>query len=194
MEDKKLNEKESLELISQMIRNTQQRLVKNSGLPFLTWGYTTIIISVLVWYMVTSTDNHAWNWLWFLAPAIGYPLMLITLRKKEKVATTYIDRVVGNVWLVFGVSAFIIVAAQILYAKFPILFTMGLLMGMGTTITGLIIKFKPLTFAGSVGMALSFFCLTVSYPTVILVFALLFLVMMVIPGHILNYKSGKSDV
>lgn len=194
MNEKQLNEKESLELIAEMIRNTQQRLVKNSGLPFLTWGYTTIIISVLVWYMVTSTNNHAWNWLWFLVPAIGYPLMLLTLRKKEKVATTYIDRAVGYVWLVFGVSSFLIVAAQVLYAKFPILFTMGLLMGMGTAITGLIIKFKPLTFAGFAGMVLSFLCLVVSYPTVILVFALLFLVMMVIPGHILNYKSRKSDV
>lgn len=38
MENKKLNEKESLELISQMIQNTRTRVEKDGGTPFLIWG------------------------------------------------------------------------------------------------------------------------------------------------------------
>lgn len=34
MENKKLNEKESLELISQMIQNTRTRVEKDGGTPF----------------------------------------------------------------------------------------------------------------------------------------------------------------
>ena len=49
MENKKLNEKESLELISQMIQNTRTRVEKDGGTPFLIWGYGTVIISLLVW-------------------------------------------------------------------------------------------------------------------------------------------------
>lgn len=41
MEERKLNEKESLELIAQMIQNTKNRLETNCGMPFLFWGYTT---------------------------------------------------------------------------------------------------------------------------------------------------------
>lgn len=38
MEDRKLNEKESLELITQMIRNTRRNLDAGSGNMFLLWG------------------------------------------------------------------------------------------------------------------------------------------------------------
>ena len=48
MNDRVLNEKESLELIAQMIQNTKSRMTRNSGAPFLIWGYTTIIVSLLV--------------------------------------------------------------------------------------------------------------------------------------------------
>ena len=42
MEDKKLNEKESLELITQMIQNTRRNLDTGSGNMFLVWGYECI--------------------------------------------------------------------------------------------------------------------------------------------------------
>lgn len=45
MEERKLNEKESLELIAQMIQNTKNRLETNCGMPFLFWGYTTPSLS-----------------------------------------------------------------------------------------------------------------------------------------------------
>ncbi len=47
MEERKLNEKESLELIAQMIQNTKNRLETNCGMPFLFWGYTTLFVSLL---------------------------------------------------------------------------------------------------------------------------------------------------
>ena len=43
MEERKLNEKESLELITRMIQNTKDRMAENSGTPFLLWGYVTVI-------------------------------------------------------------------------------------------------------------------------------------------------------
>lgn len=49
MEERKLNEKESLELIAQMIQNTKNRLETNCGMPFLFWGYTTLFVSLLIW-------------------------------------------------------------------------------------------------------------------------------------------------
>ena len=57
MEERKLNEKESLELIAQMIQNTKNRLETNCGMPFLFWGYTTLFVSLLVWFLVVTTGN-----------------------------------------------------------------------------------------------------------------------------------------
>ena len=39
MENKKLNEQESLALITQMIQNSKKGLVVGSGNSFLFWGY-----------------------------------------------------------------------------------------------------------------------------------------------------------
>lgn len=192
MEEKQLNEKESLELIAQMIRNTQQRLEKGSGLPFLIWGYTTVIVSLAVWYLLSTTGNHQWNWLWLAIPIIGFPLMLLTLRKNDNHPKTYIDRIINYVWLVIGISAFIPSFASAFYTGFPILFTVVLLISIGTAITGLIIKFKPLIISGFIGMFLSVLCLMwINTHKSILVFAALFLIVQIIPGHILNYKSKQ---
>ena len=48
MEDRKLNEKESLELITQMIRNTRRNLDAGSGNMFLLWGYVCVLLTLVV--------------------------------------------------------------------------------------------------------------------------------------------------
>ena len=47
MEEKRLDAQESIELITRMIRNTRRRLERHSGRPYLVWGYTTVVISLL---------------------------------------------------------------------------------------------------------------------------------------------------
>lgn len=194
MEDKKLTEKESLELISQMICNTRNRMEENNGIPFLIWGYSTVIIALSVWYMVTSTQNYYWQWLWFGIPTLSYLAWFIFNANKKKKGNphvkTFVDRVIGHVWMVFGITGFLVSMMAIFY-HIPILFIILLTMGMATAITGLIIRFKPVIISGFLGMALSLLCFVVNGTDSILVFAAAFVLMMVIPGHILNNASRK---
>lgn len=191
MEERQLNEKESLELIARMIQNTQQKLEKGNGIPFLVWGYTTIVVSLLVWYFLSRTGDYRMHYLWFLIPVIAGPIMFILFRKNETGVKTYIDRVVGYVWTVIGLTGFMISMVAIFFWNLPILFIIILLMGSGTAITGLVIRFTPIAVAGFLGLALSLLCLFTPGVNQILVFAAVFLVMMVIPGHILNAKGRK---
>ncbi len=191
MEERQLNEKESLELIARMIQNTQQKLEKGSGISFLVWGYTTIGISLLVWYFLKATGNPKINYLWFLIPLIAGPIMFIFLQKNEKGVKTYVDRVISYIWLVLGIAGLITSVTAMLYWNLPILFIIILLMGSGTAITGLVIRFTPIAIAGFAGLALSLVCLFILGVNQILVFAAVFLVMMVIPGHILNVKGRR---
>lgn len=191
MEERQLNEKESLALITRMIQNTQQKLEKASGIPFLVWGYTTIVVSLLIWYFLSTTGDYWMHYFWFLIPLIAGPLMFISLRKNEKGVKTYIDRVIGYIWTVLGVAAFMISVTAMVFGNIPILFITILLMGSGTAITGLVIRFTPIAVAGFLGLALSLVCLFTPGVNQILVFAAVFLVMMVIPGHILNSKGRK---
>ena len=136
MEERKLNEKESLELITRMIQNTKDRMAENSGTPFLLWGYVTVIISLLVWFLLKETGNNNWQFLWFLLPVIAFPATLWSQRKARKMLKTYIDRVVDYVWTVFGLGAFLVSCTAIFVWKIPILFVILLMMGVGTQALG----------------------------------------------------------
>ena len=75
----------------------------------------------------------------------------------------------------------------------PLLFIILLTMGMGTTITGLIIRFRPATAGGTAAIVLAPVSLIVSGYWMPTLFAVGFVVMMIIPGHILNYKSNHTN-
>ena len=145
MEDRKLEAAESLALIGRMIENTRSRMVRNSGRPLLAWGYATVLTTLAVWGAVLYFQNPRWNYLWLMLPLLGWLLMWVSREKKpEGEVRTFVDRVIGNVWTVMGLSAwFVSMLALFTPMRLPILFIILLIMGMGTTVTGLIIRFTP---------------------------------------------------
>lgn len=66
MEEQKMNEKESLEFIAQMIRVTKQSIGSGSGNKFLMYGYTAAILSIVIYALIYFTGNSAWSAGWFL--------------------------------------------------------------------------------------------------------------------------------
>ncbi len=198
MEERKLNEQESLALIASMIRNTQNRLERTAGMPFLIWGYTTLILSVIIALLLRYTGDYEWQFLWFVLPAVGYPLTVKFTGKKTKLMVTYIDKVLSYIWMVIGIAAFVISAGSIIVGycssfrlNIPIFFCIIILMGIGTAITGLITKFKPCVWSGFFSMGIAFLPFFVSGTDSYFVFAMVFIVMMIIPGHILNAKAKR---
>ena len=83
MEDKRISEKESLELIARMIRETQDHTARYAAYPLLIWGYTTVAISLLVWYFYLQTGVWQINFLWFALPVIAGPLTIFFNRKDK---------------------------------------------------------------------------------------------------------------
>jgi len=193
MEERKLNEKESLELIFQMIKNTKQRLEDGNGKPFLIWGYITFIVSVVVFYFINKTGNYLYNWIWFAIPIIGSIGMLLFAKNDKKRGFTFIDRIIANIWTVLGIAA-VLISLSAFFVRIPILPLILLLMGIGTTLTGLVVKFKPAILSGILGMLSCALPFLMPESEQILVFGFMFLIMMVIPGHILNYNGRKKYV
>ena len=99
MEEKQLEARESIELISRMIQNTRTRLERNAGRPFLIWGYTTVGISLLNYGFAITGVNSAWSLTWFLIPVIGCLLTWLFHEKRRSEPRTEIDRIVWMVWL-----------------------------------------------------------------------------------------------
>lgn len=193
MEDKILNEKESLELISKMIQNSQQKMKAGNGLNFLIFGYTTLVISIVVYSLLKMTQNNWYNLVWLGIPFFGFILLYLFRKDKPKYTKTYIDRVVNNVWTIIG-SAIFLVSFTAGFVRIPVLPILILLLGAATAITGLVIRFRPVVIGGVLGM-ISFLLPFVLFGyEQALIYGICVFIMMVIPGHILNYKGRKANV
>ena len=192
MEEKRLDAAESLALIERMIENTRNDMERNAGRPFLVWGYVTLLTTLLVWGPVVQPGEPRWNLLWLLIPLLGGTLTYFTRGKRtEGRVHTFVDRVLGSVWLVAGLTAsFLSLVALFTPIRLPILFVILLTMGMGTAATGLILRFRPAACCGAAAILLAPGMLIVHNDWQPALFAAGFLAMMIVPGHILNYRSN----
>lgn len=107
MEEGKITEAESIEIITSMITRTKDRLVQGKGNILLMWGYLVIAVAALIWVLLVVTGNSAVNWLWFLIWLIG-GIATPIMSKRKRVAAgvmSYTDRLSSNMWSVVGWTA-----------------------------------------------------------------------------------------
>ena len=205
MEERKMNEAESLQLITSMINDSRARMSRDLGTPFLVWGYTTVVVAIIQALIVANVDDFMpYLWLWCAIPLIGWPLML-WLNRRDSGAVNYIDRCVGAVWTGIGIASVFIP----FYCGFGIsvFSTVVVLMGVGTYVTAVVIKDKivkrigvvaiisPVTFAVAKFVYVRFLTLQdVAYGGLYLIeciiFAVIIFMLLVVPGHILNHKKN----
>lgn len=214
MREQQIDEHRSLEIISKMIADTSAHIDNESGKYFLLWGYTTVIVSLFEYVaQLLHLPMHLCLWAWWLIPIVGGIGTLI-LNRRAGVARpkSYVDRSISAVWMVFGLSFGMAFIAALVYGA-NILFLTAMLMGMGTVITGKICQHRVLTVAGMAGMVLSLLIpaghlLLREYATALresgiahveaifyiemVIFAVVFLVIMVIPGHILYNRARHA--
>lgn len=140
MEEKQLDARESLELITRMIRNTRRRLERNSERPFLVWGYTTVAISLLNYALRITGADPNWSLTWFLIPPLGVLLMRLFPARRSTEPRTEIDRIVNALWLACSLSLIPIFILALFHGHSyrPSLFALiTLVMSIGTASMGL---------------------------------------------------------
>ena len=199
MEERKLNEKESLELIAQMIQNSKKNLQMGRGKQFILWGWLGAITSLVVMGMLMWTKNPAWNWLWFAIPVIGWPTMMWQMKKEEKPVVTFTDKVLKSVWMSIGSIGMLGTFLMAIYAKNMMLMLPGvsILIAIGVFITGAILDDRALktrTF-GALLLIMMASCHIVfmqdDFYWYYITFSLGFIVMLVMPGYHLNKEAKK---
>lgn len=191
METNNFNEKESLRIISQMMQETREYIHKGVGNWQLLWGYLSVVVALSVYFGWQLTHSYWVQLIWWTIPLIGWPLMYVMVRRQPKKVVTQIDRMIGKVWIVIGITATIAPMFAFI-THYPILFVEALLISVGIAITGLILNFKTFYIPGFISILLSFSLLWIKGLDQILIFALLFTVLLIIPGHIINYQVCKK--
>ena len=95
MEDRKLSEKESLDIITQMINSSKRNMKVGSGNVLLYWGYFTVLLSVVISSLILCTQNYIWSWGWMLMFAVG-PVISYKQRGCEPAVVTYTDKTISR--------------------------------------------------------------------------------------------------
>ena len=207
MEEKKIDEKESLAIIAEMIDRTKNRLRIGDGNMLLLWGYTSLAVTALTLSVFIITGHPASNWLWFLIWIIGGSASARICRRRDCDSTvrTYIDNITSGLWSLVGGCAILITAICLIMMLaggkdcWVAMLVFGLLIvGIAVAIQGFIIKEKSLVAGGSVGilcgslvMCFAIGGISISIWWAFPLIAVSFLLMLIVPGHILNYKARR---
>lgn len=200
MDDRKLSEKENLELISKMIRNTKEDLNSRDWNIFLIMGYSAFILSVLIYVLLRLTHIYQFSLLWLLMFVAAF-ITRIYKRKNRPDVISYTGKMIIQTWRIigslFGIT-FIVLSLSVFfmnYVDFGLMMPLSLIYAcIGTAITGLVIKEKSLVFTPIVGFVIAIYMLIalVQNQQMELIWNLYlgisFFIMMVIPIHILNKK------
>lgn len=195
----------SLRLITETIERSRRTMAKNSGKPMILWGSLVAVTSVVIWALWTKTGTPAWNLLWFAMSALGGFFTYQMNRNREKVPATEISRILGKVWMWFGIftTGFYVLLWAVALIRYSahmegivsvdltLLITM--MMGLCGAISGAVMSCRPVTVCSVLATALSVvFVLLVpnGAPVQILTFLILGVFALIIPGVILQRKAN----
>lgn len=207
MEDKKLTEKESLALIAEMISNTRNRLQIGDGNILLIWGYVTAVTAILQYALSMATGDPRSNLAYFLIPLVGLPLARREKGKHDVKAMpkTYTDKISDGIWRTVGALAGIGLALCVGFMLYGyncwmLMFIYALVVvGIGTTVQGIVIREKTLVAGGLFSATAGGFitcCIICGIPVLVIwatpLYIICFILMTVIPGHIINHKARKT--
>lgn len=217
MEEKELNEQESLSLIATMI-NKAKESCHDTGIGAMMWGAVIAICS-----LVKLSEIHFGYQLPFDIYLLTFiaviPQIFISIReKKERKAKMHEDVYNNNLWLGFGICIFLLIltinfifndwepvaneyrelaghsSAFKLSEYVSALFLM--LYGLPTFVTGMAIKFKPMLWGGIVCWLCCIASLFTTIKMDLLLVAFSAIIAWLIPGIILerNYQKAKREL
>ena len=203
-----MTEKESLEIITKMIERTKVRYSLGDGNILLMWGYLTVAVSLLVWGLLWLTRNNACNWCWFLIPLVGGIATSLMAKKKHEAgaAISYSDRIISRLWTAVGLS-FLLLTIFCLFFTYALSVDCWVAMLVyclivtpaAEMVNGIVLKEASMQWGGAIALVIGLFTLCCVTGGIVLyaswfmpLFIIAFIVMMIIPGHIINRKASRN--
>jgi hypothetical protein len=179
---------ESLQLIQSMIEKTKANLGTNR-FYFLLWGWVTFaaILAQFFLKVVLNYEHHYIVW-FIIIPAVIVTIIYSSRKSRQRRVNTYIGESMSYLWTGIGISFFVL-SFIISNAKggwmngYPYFI---LFYGLGTFVSGRILKFTPLVIGGVFNWALALVSVYVAFDYQLLLAAAAILTSYIIPGHLLG--------
>jgi uncharacterized protein with PQ loop repeat len=211
--EKQLTEKESLDLITQMI-NKAKDSCHDTGISAILWG-TLIAVCALVKLSELHFNYRLPFDIYLLTIIAVIPQIIFSIKsKKERKVKTYDDAFMDSLWLGFGITIFLMIfitnflfhalegysnpeghtAVNTLYEFISPFFL--LLYGMPTFVTGVSMKFKPMIFGGMLCWACCIIAIFTPVKMDLLLTAFSAVFAWLIPGIIMekDYRKAKRGL
>lgn len=182
-------ETDSIKVMQDMIANAR-RDVQNDNSYYLLWGWLTLTASLGHFILLKVGYGHPYI-VWTLM-IVGGIVTGIKARQKKKTAKvkTYVNRSIGHLWIAVsaGIVISLIAAATVVgYGiAYPFLI---MLFGVGTYMSGVIFKFKPLMVGGILNWMIALTAFYVGFDIQLLLLAFAMIVSYLIPGYMIKTKN-----
>jgi hypothetical protein len=192
MQEAPLQPQESLRIIQAMIGKTRAGISANSPY-FLLWGWLTFS-AILGQYALKVWLHYERHYQVWWVTIIGVIGSIIIGRRQERRRTvkSYVDDSVGYLWMALSIAFFtltFVLALSKLGFENAYSFYI-LLYGIGTMVTGCLIRFTPLIVGGCCCWVLSAATAFTGFDADMLLAATAILVSYIIPGHLLRLKKS----
>ena len=198
-----LSTEQSLRIIRETLEKSRRSIARNSGKPLISWGLLLVAFSMIIWQLWARTGSPAWNFLWFAMSAIGFIVQYFLLKDKEKVPDSEVGRMLGKIWMWYGIIATVFFASIWLCVPIAGHFGLGgiqvnltlvmvLLLGLAGAISGAVLKIPSMEILSAVAAILcSMVAILVDGPAQILTIGIIGVCALLVPGIILQRKAAE---
>ena len=211
--DEKLTQQQSLEIITEMINRTQNKMRKNGGVHMIFRGYlvaATALANILLMFPSEYRHQSFAVW-WLMIPGTVVSVLMGRRKRREANVKTFTDSLIEPVWLRFAGVAFMLVAVvvvlsyrsgdrQVFAAMSPVIM---ILFGYAEYITAKICRFKAFLYGAygfRTGAVVCIVVMLLPYENYYVcmaiqlgVYAACMILGAAVPGHRLN-ESAKKHV
>jgi hypothetical protein len=193
MPEEKFSPQESLRLIQSMIDKTKQDISDNS-IYYLVWGWITFIACAgqFVLKHIYNYPRHYLVW-WILIVGVVFSIYRGIREGKKTRTRTYIGDSIKYLWIGMGIAYFVLSMVLTKQGWEKMVFPFYIMLyGLGTFVSGSIIKFRPLIAGGIIASGLAIIAAYLEYDYQILSAAMAILASYIIPAYILKARKLSS--
>ncbi len=147
-QNKEMTAQESLQLIRETMNNSRKAILRNSAKYFLLWGTLLTVMSLVIYFLWHATGKPQWNFLWFVLPAIGYPVAGMMRKNDVAVPQNEISKMLSSVWSVFGAFSVTLSVIAICLVPMNVSLIIVVLMGLAECFSGALLKNWPIIISG----------------------------------------------
>ena len=193
--EKEFSEMESLDLIREMIENSKAKFGESSFF-FLLWGWLVLLASLSHFFLLTTGYGNPW---------LPWPVMIVIgafvsgvkgkRMNRGKQVKTYLDSTMSYLWLGFIFTLFFILFfagyGKISWDMSNVLIVT--LYGMGSFVSGGILKFRPLILGGIASWIVAIISVFVPPEYTLLSITVSVIIAYLVPGYLIRTKEKQQS-